>query len=346
MKQQGASALRWAKRPDAACPLVLVFGDDEGVVADTANAVIAAWQAEGPSSVRSLDEDDIKREPGLLFDELQAQSLLGEATILRIRTRGEKLFSVLKDVLALAQDTPERLAARVIVQNGSLNTRSKLRTGFEAASGAMALHVFADSDADMASLVRRFLQERDVQIEDAALSRFVGGLPGHRSLANAEMEKLAVYAYDLGRPVNSEDVQALCETNADESMREAVLSALSGDSAAAQAELDRVIDAGLSPISLVRLFEREAGQMLAAHAIGAQGGAGVGMKLKPPVWKSEWPAFAARLKLWPVPRLLRLIERLHDLEALAKSQGGAGMAGPAARALFISLSSAAAQARQ
>lgn len=343
MKFQGNSAERFAKKPDAACQFALLFGEDEGVVADHANALIKAWETADPAAVQTLDEDDVKRDPSRLFDALEAVSLLGESTIIRIRTKGEKLFAILKDVLALP---PERIAAKLIVQNGSLNTRSKMRTAFEAAPNAAALHFFSDSAADMSDLVRSFLQGRDVEIETDALSVFVGGLPGHRSLANAEMEKLAVYAHNLGRPVSVADVQALCETNADESARQAVLMALNGDVEQAQAELDRVIDTGLSPISLIRLFEMEASRMLDAQALQGEGGAGnVGMKLKPPVWKSEWPAFQARLRKWPTPRLTRLVERLHDLELMAKSPGGAGLAEPATRALFISLYKAAAAVR-
>ena len=340
MKHQGNGAERFAKKPDPACKLALVFGDDEGVVADTANALIKAWQKLGPSHVITLDEDEIKREPSLLFDALEAQSLLGEASIIRIRSKGEKLAALIKDVLAIA---PDQIAAHLVVLNGSLNTRSKLRTAFETSSHAAALHVFADSDTDMADLVRKFLGTNKVMIEDGALSFFVGGLPGHRSLANAEMEKLAIYAHDLGRPVSIDDIRALCETNADESARAAVMLALDGNREAAQAEIDRVIDAGLSPISLVRLFEMEASRMLSAQAIGATS-AGAGMKLRPPVWKSDWPAFAARLKKWPTPRLMRLVERLHDMEQMAKSPGGAGMADAATRVLFTSLYTAAAGA--
>jgi len=343
MKFQGNSAERFAKKPDSACQFALLFGEDEGVVADHANALIKAWEKAAPATVQTLDEDDVKRDPARLFDALEAVSLLGEATILRIRTKGEKLFAILKDVLALP---PERVAAKLIVQNGSLNTRSKMRTAFEAAPNAAALHFFSDSATDMSDLVRSFLQSRQVEIDGDALSTFVGGLPGHRSLANAEMEKLAVYAHNLGRPVSISDVQALCETNADESARQAVLMALSGEPEQAQAELDRVIDTGLSPISLIRLFEMEASRMLEAQALQGEGGASnVGMKLKPPVWKSDWPAFQARLRKWPTPRLTRLVERLHDLELMAKSAGGAGLAEPATRALFISLYKAAAAVR-
>lgn len=344
MKLQGSSAERFVKKPDPACQFALIFGEDEGVVADAANALIRAWEKAGPSTVQTLDEDEVKREPALLFDALEAVSLLGEATIIRIRTKGEKLFTLMKDVLALP---PERVAAKLVLQNGSLNTRSKLRTAFEAAPNAAALHLFADSDADMSELVRDFLTSRSVKIEPDALSIFIGGLPGHRSLANAEMEKLTLYAHDLGRPIGVKDVRALCETNADESARSAVLLALNGEPENAQAEMDRVIDAGFSPISLIRMFEMEASRMLEAQALqGESGGGNVGMKLKPPVWKSDWPAFQARLHKWPTPRLTRLVERLHDMERMAKSPGGAGLADAAMRELFTSLYKAAAAVRR
>ncbi|MEM1390696.1 MAG: DNA polymerase III subunit delta [Pseudomonadota bacterium] len=332
MKLSGNSAARFAKKPDANFPLVLIFGDDEGVVSDLANDLIGAWQNQSPANVISFDEDTVKRDPPALFDALEAQSLLGDGTILRLRTSGDKLFSILKDVLALPI---ERVAAKLIVQSGVLNTRSKTRTAFEAGLNSAALQVFSDTDADVAGLVRASLDASNVTIEDEALAFFVAGLPGHRSLANAETEKLVIYAYDLGRPVSIKDVRALCETNADEDVYTAVQFALSGASDLAQAELDRVVDAGLSAIGLLRGFEREAKQMLSARALqGARGGGNVGKQMKPPIWPNQWPAFEARLKLWPVPLLVRLLERIHDMEEMAKSPGGAGLADAAVREFF------------
>lgn len=342
MKYQGGGAARFAKAPESTVRLVLIFGDDEGVVADTAGALITAWQKDTPASVITLDEDDVKREPVILFDALEAQSLLGDTNILRIRAKGEKLFPILKDVLAMAEETPDRIAARLIVQNGTLNTRSKLRTAFEQANAAAALHVFADDADAIADRVTSLLKAEANGIEPDALARFVGGLPGHRSLANAEITKLALYAHGLDRPVSVADIRALCETNADENSRVAVTLALNGELDAAQTELDRVIDAGFSPIGLLRQFEMEASRMLSAHALRGSGGGNVGMKLRPPVWKSDWPAFETRLRKWPVPRLVRLIERVHDMELAAKSPGGAGLAEAATRELFVRLALAAA----
>jgi DNA polymerase-3 subunit delta len=342
MKRQGGAALSYAQSPDLNQKLALVFGEDEGVVGDTAGALIRAWQAIGPSSVRTLDEDDVRRTPEMLFDALEARSLLGEQTILRLRTSGDKLAPILKDVLALAAEGSDRLAAFLVVMSGPLKVRSKIRTAFESAPGVAALHVFADSATDIAERVGAFLDQNGLQIAPDALSVFVGGLPGHRSLANAEMEKLALYGMGLGRPISIADIRALCETNADESSRAAIFQALAGQVDTAQAELDRVMDAGGSPIGLLRQFELEAARMLTAHALRRGGEGNVGMKLKPPVFQSDWPAFEQRLRKWPVPRLLRLMERIHGLEAAAKSPGGGGLAEAATKALFLALAKAAA----
>lgn len=335
MKLSGNSAARFAKKPDANVPFVLIFGEDEGVVGDLASDIILAWQKQGPANVITLDEDEVKRDPPVLFDALEAQSLLGEATILRLRTSGEKLFAILKDVLALP---PGRVAAKLIVQSGALGAKSKTRTAFETGPTSAALQVFADSDADMASLIRGMLKARDVMIEEDALALYVAGLPGHRSLANAETEKLATYAYGLGRSVKVEDIRALCETNADEDVYTAVQLALSGKADLAQAELDRVVDAGLSAIGLLRGFEREAAKMLSARSLqGTRGNGNVGKQMKPPIWPNQWPAFEARLRLWPVPHLVRLLERIHDLEQMTKSPGGGGLGDAAAREFFTSV---------
>ncbi len=87
MKLQGSGAQKFASKPDPACQFALVFGDDEGVVGDTASALVRSWETPGPATVITLDEDAVKREPALMFDALVAQSLLGEATIIRLRTK-------------------------------------------------------------------------------------------------------------------------------------------------------------------------------------------------------------------------------------------------------------------
>ena len=69
----------------------------------------------------------------------------------------------------------------------------------------------------------------------------------------------------------------------------------------------------------------------------------IGMKLRPPVFKNQWPAFRAQMSLWPPKRLARILERIYDAEAKIKSAGPIGQA--IIQKLIGDLSNAAARAK-
>ncbi|WP_084396307.1 DNA polymerase III subunit delta [Henriciella aquimarina] len=308
--------------PDIWC--ILVFGDDDGVVADTATQFIGGWtKAEGGNAnTLSLDDDDVRREPGLLINRIETASLLGETDIIRIRTSGEKLAKIILDLVgeADAQGTP--FANRLIIQAGTLAKRSKLRTGIEAAKTAATVHVFSDTEQSIRDLVVEKLKAEQIEIEDEALDRFTSALPGHRGLANQETDKLVLFGYDLGRPISLADIRQLSQTDADNSIRDMIHAALDGQAVKCLEEYDRVAEAGTSAISILRALESEVRRLLQARGLAGTGG-NVGMKLKPPVWQSEWPAFRARMDRWSMPALTRLMAAIHDHELQAKQSGPA-----------------------
>ena len=73
------------------------------------------------------------------------------------------------------------------------------------------------------------------------------------------------------------------------------------------------------------------------------GGGDIGMKLRPPVFKSDWPAFRTLMSLWSPRRLARTLERIFDAEASIKTAGALGDA--LIRQLILDLSRAAAAAK-
>ncbi len=321
---------------------VLVFGDDEGVVSDTADQVVAAWtkSAGRPSNQITLDDDDVRREPHLLSDPIETASLLGDLDIVRIRTTGEKIA---KHILALVEHADAHDAAfanRLIVLCGGLNKKSKLRAGFESARSSAAIHVFADSADSIRDIVLANLKQLDVEIENDALTNFIAHLPGHRGLANQETEKLALFGRGLGRPINSSDIRALSLTDADHSVRDLVQAALDGDRNRCLAEYDRLTELNTSAISVLRILEMEVKRLLQARGLLGTGG-DIGRKLRPPVWQSEWPVFRSRLDRWSAMSLTRLLAAIHDLELQAKQAGPA--ADPALRILLLDIVKSAAQ---
>lgn len=339
MLLKGRAAEGFARRPDPDVWAVLVFGEDEGLAADIGQALIAAWGGKQGLDVTLLDDDAVRKEPALLFDALEAVSLLGDARAVRIRTSGDKIAALLGEAISAGEADPRRFAARLIIEAGSLPAKSKLRGAAEAAARTACLQLFAEEEADIAGRVKTALLAEGAVIDPPALDAFVGDLPGNRTLANSEIEKLALYARGLGRPLALEDIRALSATDVKQAISGAILAALDGRPGAAHTALDKLAENGTGGISILRSLQMEVLRMLSAHEKMAGGDGNPGRALRPPVWPNEWPAFRARLGKWPARRLMRVMERIHDAERQAKVAGPSG--DPVVRLLINDLAKAA-----
>lgn len=343
MLHKGRAAEGFARRPDPEVWAVLAFSEDEGLSFDAGQALIASWGGKHGMDVTVLDDDAIKKEPALLFDALEAVSLLGDARAVRVRTSGDKIAALLGEAIEAGDKDPARFAAKLVIEAGSLPAKSKLRAAAEKAKRAACLQLFAEEEADVASRVKTALLAEGAVIDPPALDAFVGDLPGNRALANSEIEKLALYARGLGRPLSLEDVRALSATDVKQAISGIVSAALDGRPGEAQTAFDKLSENGTSGISILRSLQMEVLRMLSAHEKIAGGDGNPGKYLRPPVWPNEWPAFRARLGKWPARRLMRVMERIHDAERQIKLAGPTG--DPVIRLLINDLARAAENVR-
>jgi DNA polymerase III subunit delta len=343
MLLKGRQAESFARRPGDEVWAVLAFSEDDGLVADAAQSVIAAWGGKTPLDVSVLDDDAIRKDPSTLFDGLEAVSLLGDKRAIRVRTSGDKIAAFLIEAIETGEAEPGRFAAKLIIEAGNLAAKSKLRAAAEKAKHTACLQLFAEEAAGIGERVKNALMADGAVIDDDALALFIGDLPGHRAIANAEIEKLALYARGLGRPIGVADIRTLTATDLKQDIGGAVMAALEGRPAEAHKALDRLSEMGTSPISILRALQMETLRMLSAHEKGGGGDPGVGRSLRPPVWPNEWPAFRSRLNTWTPKRLMRIMERIHNAETRAKTAGAS--AEPVVRLLINDLARVAEGAR-
>jgi len=334
MKLSGSAAEAFVRRPQADVWCALVFCEDEGVASDAANRLAKAWAGGEPFEKLSLTEEDISRSPGHFVDRLEARSLLGEQRILTIRLSNEKLSRHFVEAISTGDTLAGRFESKLILICGSLKKSSKLRKSAESAAHSAALQFFADTDADIRELVGAHLNEHNIGIEDPAMELFSDGLPNDRRLVRAELEKLVTYAHDLGRQLIVSDIEAISASGIEARQHALIANALGGQAGQALSELERLETVGISPISLLRGFQREAERLLSAHEQGVTD-PNSAMKLRPPVWRAQWPVFRTHLRIWSPAMLLRLLARIRDCEADAKRSGG--MAGPATRHLVADI---------
>lgn len=319
MKLAGQRALAFCEKPTGKSRIALIFGGDPGLVSTSADLLASRWvPGIDPFNIVKLTDEDLRRDPQLLADELVARSLLGGDRLVRLRIDKEVSARPAIEILGDIDKhilTPE---AAWIVEGGDLGKASKLRGAFEASDTAQALQLFADDETTISDLVTKRLAAAGVVIDPPALSAFISELPGDRRLALSELEKLELYAIGLGRPVTTDDVALLASAEQPRGADDAADAAILGDAAQATLSINRYLDAGGNPISALRTLHFRMLRVLDAIATNA----GTGMRLRPPIFEKEWPAFSRAMRDWRAAAVQRTFNRLYEAEKSCK-QGGA-----------------------
>jgi DNA polymerase-3 subunit delta len=146
-------------------------------------------------------------------------------------------------------------------------------------------------------------------------------LPSDRGLARREIEKLALFAHDLGRAITGEDIEALMASEGDSALDAASLAAAQGKAAQAVETLARID--GLSGVSALRALLRRLHQLREARALidaGASPSDAVA-KLRPPVFWKERDAVAAQARLWSARKINAAYDVLWSAELRSKTAG-------------------------
>lgn len=343
MLYRGRSAETFITRPDPHIWCVLAFGDDEGVVSDATRLLMKSWAGAAELETTLLDEETIRKDPAVLFDALEAVSLLGSPRCVRICIQSERIAAILVSAIETGDQARDRFAARLVIEAGALPSRSRLRQSAENAANAASLSLANEDETSLRERVRLILERDNVTIEPDALELFLGDLPGHRAIANSEINKLALYGAGLGRALNREDIAVLSTTQVRQMVSSIILACLDGCPATAGRAFERALENGTGAISVLRSLQVDVLRMLRAHDLVAAGDRDPGRQLRPPVWQSEWPSFSARLRIWSPKRLVRVLERIHDAERHAKLSGASADA--VVRVLINDLARAAERAR-
>ena len=312
---KGDKALAFCRKPDVRFNIVFLHGDDAGVAVDAARELANAWksaEADELEESRLLDEE-VKRDPATLGDALTARPLFGGRQLIRLNLTNDTLFKPIAALLSLIDKGQLIPEAYLIVTGEGLGPKSKVKAAFEGSKHVACMELASDSEADLSKLVTDFMITQNVEIEPDALDVFIQELPGDRRLANTEMEKLSLYATDLGRPVDASDIELVSATERKLGAEDAADAALAGEVKLAITATDRFLDSGGSPISGLRTMHFRLLRVL--DALSGE------RFLRPRVNNNEKASFNKMLKSWNAARVSRALSMLYAAELSCKQAG-------------------------
>ncbi|MFC3125156.1 DNA polymerase III subunit delta [Pseudoroseomonas globiformis] len=311
-------AAAFLKEPGA-CRVVLLYGEDAGLVRERAEALRQTVLGGGDDPFRMAElTHEAAIRPGVLPGEMTALAMTGGRRLVRVRGALDSLSGAVKEALAGPGE------AMLLLEAGELPARSKLRSLLEPSPAAAVLPCYRERGAELAATIGRLLQEQGVSADAPALDWLTTHLGEDRMLLRREVEKLALYAGAKGR-LTEEDVLACAGEGSALDLDEALQAAMGGDIPLADRALDAALAEGASPIAVLRAALRHV-QRLHVAALGVASGQSPGAALealRPPVFFRAKPSFERALRIWSPEALAMAGDTLLEAEKRSKSGSAA-----------------------
>jgi DNA polymerase III subunit delta len=302
-------------RDPGACRVVLLYGEDVGMMRDRASALVrtVAGSLDDPFLVAELSRD----EAGRLADEAASLPLTGGRRVVRLREAGDSVTAAVATVLK--GPAP---ALVVLEAPTALPARSRLRVLVETAPDAAAIGCYPEEGRALEGTIRGVLTEMNVTIDAAALQWLSTQLGADRASTRQELEKLALYVGTGGR-VDLEAALACVGDLAGLSLDDALFAATEGDAVMANRALELAIAEGAAPIGVLRAALMHLQRLHRARlAVDAGSSAAEATKsVRPPIFFRRVAAFTKALGLWSSGGLMAAMAGMAEAERACKRTG-------------------------
>ena len=319
MKITAQRAAAFARTPGPDMRTVLVYGPNAGLVAERVGSLVRSVVDDpgDPFRVAKLSGADLLADRARLRDEADAFSLTGGGRVVILRDAGDATAPIFHAFLA--EPARETL---VIVQSGDLAARSALRKVFEGARTAAAIACFDDDEPGRARFLRQCLAERGVSADAEVLEYIASSMGPDRALARNTVEKLVLHA-GSSATITLDAARALAEDSASASLDDVALAVADGDLSALSRALDRALQAGATPVSVLRASQRHFHRLHRILGTQIKSGSvdGAIAALRPPVFWRLRPRLAAQARKWANADLVWALDSLTSAELCAKSSG-------------------------
>jgi DNA polymerase-3 subunit delta len=306
-------------RDPGACRVVLLFGEDAGLIRDRAEMLVraVAGTLDDPFLVADLTRETADR----LVEEASSLPLTGGRRVVRLREASDAATDRVKAILA------GKAPALVVLEGTGLATRSRLRTAVEAAADGVAIGCYPEEGRALEDTIRASFAELKVGVEQEALGWLVGQLGADRASTKREIEKLALYAGPGGR-VDLDAAMACVGDLAGLSLDDALFAATEGDVATTDRALELALAEGTTAVGVLRAAMAHLQRLHRVRLVMAENGttaADAAKTARPPVFFRRTGAFLKALALWSPATLSGALGFLSEAEAQCKRTGAPDM---------------------
>ena len=302
-----ADADRFLSKPDPAIRVVLVYGSDDGLVAERAERFARAVTGDDGEHLR-LDPATLSENPGRLADEANAIPMFGGKRAISLRVSGNR---ALEGALQAVIDAPP-VDSWIVVIADELRKTAPLRKLCETSPRAAAVPAYADSERDLDRLIDEETRAAHLAIAADARAALKNLIGGDRLISRSEVRKLCLYAADAGE-IKLDDVRALIGDGGAFAQDETVDAVAEGNAAALDQGYRRLVSSGTPGFVIAGAALRHFNFLQKARAAldGGDNADTVVRRAIPPIYPfSRQAAVARQIERWSPSRIDRALGML------------------------------------
>lgn len=310
---------RFLKTPDQNVRAVVLFGTNEGMIADLAQKFAETVCADLNDAFRvaSFQMDILEKDFGALFGEYNAASLMGGRRVIFIKNANDKLTKPVKELFASSNSD-----TLLIITSTSLNTKSSLVAYLKDKSFGATVGCYEDREENMTAAARSFFIENGITIAPDALQLLSQRMSSDRKASAGELDKLKTY---LGtrKNVTLDDVIKVVSDTSSGSTDDFCFYAASGDMPKALKAYQALVYEGKETATLIRALTYHFLRLLECMAKienGSTSEAAIAM-LRPPVMWFRKSEFMMQLKIWKKKAVFDVLALLYKAELECKTTG-------------------------
>jgi DNA polymerase III subunit delta len=299
-----------AKRPELR--FFLAYGQDESAISAIAHAMVKKLPVDAEAV--DLDSGRLRSDPAILLDEAASSSLFGDTRYIRLQFNREEGVDAVANLL-----DADQAGNPVIATAGNLPKTSKLLKLVQGHPLALSFICYLPGEAEASERVAMLAREAGLKMDHALAAQIARYTGSDRTLAAAEVEKLALYydaAKDRPMQVHPEAIKALAAETAEDDIGALVNLVMGGDVKGLGREIASARALGLDGIRIIRALQRRLVTIAGLRGKVDQGAqAGSVVRAARGIFWKEQDAHVQQVGRWTSERLAGLNGHLLAIEA-------------------------------
>ena len=284
----------------------LLYGKNEGLKTECINEILKR----NDGKVFNYDENQIKDQTESFYENLLSDSLFENTKIILINRASDKIYDIVLDLI-------ERniTSAKIIINAGVLETRSKLRSLFEKNKDLICIPTYPDNNDTLARLAANIFRKENITISQQNINLIVEKCNGDRKNLKTEIEKIKIFGKDKKR-VSTGEILKLINLSENYELSELVNNSLAKNKNKIISILNENNYNAEDCIIILRTFLSKA-KRIHKLAIELEKNHDINKTInsaKPPIFWKDKEIVKLQLKKWKSQKIKLLINKINDVE--------------------------------